>query len=1273
MKFSRLFFLLLCTGTGARAAITVSNISATATQALLPYTAPDSSPCTVEVSESPSYSPLVHDVDPTLFQNANLDSRPGGVSRGTERVFVLGKRSAEIGLDTVRYSRALQTATEHYYRITCSGQTSTGTFTTSTIPFGNTYAEPEASDRLNPGSYAYPTLSTSDRSQTVIDPQTGVYLARLSMPSDVAYYGNNTRTFNIGRSSAWLGVPNLIAGASAATVSGSTGKLFLGLDSTQGSLGAIRSYAESYGNNPWFFPYYQVQLSVAVNPGGSAPATAADATYSTCLTLDAVNCYSGSSVFTTVASPNFLTSTFGTQNAIDLWQSTPGTKIPDFRDEGARAGNSTCDGSTTVTQTGGETYSIHWGPGSTLTIAGTDYTIARVNHTGQVTLTTACAPVTNAPSHGNNFGVLVWKNSASADTLAINGAIVNWKVNAMYGTGVGGGTEYASPSTLIGPNGNPGYNYRSGDGTSGINYWVDDVTGEGHLRGTISNSYEACGIFNGQFYAADPDIRVCGGGSGLSLIKFYMPFDSPTSIQLYAQAGPCNTAAPNSPPYSDQQPCFVPTDLTPGTSITALTQSFTSNPAYAPQFNSASYANIGPVSSDNLGNIMITAQNNYGSLGWAIIYNPAATSNAEGGSAAGPIGNHGCVGGGNPGCVVAAIPAWARPGCRWCTVKGGAFAADGWSVFATYPWGNDGIGTGPYSVPVVDGAVNGTINYFDGSSSLQACPQNPFGAAGNRCTTVTIGAEPSSPVHGGTETGLPGEIGVMQTGDYVTLDNNAAHEVLMIIKKVPGAVAGTWVVTLLRDINSTAATFGATGLNPTLYMQCNSNQTPAVFDSGGGWYWDALNDPHGMNADGTHIPPDGSSQGDHYFWSNGTQGTSSQNANETRCLSGIYGCYTTRLKSKFSSFAQEIRSTPTAVVERFPRFSAGSQDVFAIQSHPTGGGILAEGSRANYMFDGRPFYGGLESGSVSYNGSNPGTLVAGQLYKFSSAQMPNLDLPFRKWTPTAAFTGNLPLVDVSSPATGNVIPIYGTGSYTYCVAAAPNECRTGSAAGDVYVNAPYVRFPFCYQAPQNGNLSDDYDICIGGSSSVRDAIVQLGMDKVDNFGLYQRVISKFVRARTMSVFYTPYVFPDGKWLTFESHLPGDGSLNRAFLVAKIPPPAEDSVDRTGFQSMQLVLPGRSDIQGAYVQFGYVENGSPTSYFCTSRAEACVATASVVNQAAPFSFKQTEAQTWAPASCTSGCTISIPALSQRALYYQYVYTSGDGSVAYTSPANVVLVP
>src|SRR5882762_2453884 len=79
----------------------------TSTQAVLTYSAPDANACPVQVSELPTYLPLVHDVDPAIFAGSNLDSRAESTSSGRERAFVVGKRRAEKGLNGHWYSRAL--------------------------------------------------------------------------------------------------------------------------------------------------------------------------------------------------------------------------------------------------------------------------------------------------------------------------------------------------------------------------------------------------------------------------------------------------------------------------------------------------------------------------------------------------------------------------------------------------------------------------------------------------------------------------------------------------------------------------------------------------------------------------------------------------------------------------------------------------------------------------------------------------------------------------------------------------------------------------------------------------------------------------------------------------------------------------------------------------------------------------------------------------------------------------------------------------------------
>jgi uncharacterized protein (TIGR03437 family) len=133
-------------------------------------------------------------VDPTLFAGANLDTRAEALSSGANHVFVVGKRLIEKGADGRNYSRALQTNTTHYFRITCGSSVGTGSFTTANIPFGMTYSDGFQTDPNNPGGYVYPTL-IQDRSQSVVDPQTGVLVKPLTQPSDVTV-SPNTPTFS---------------------------------------------------------------------------------------------------------------------------------------------------------------------------------------------------------------------------------------------------------------------------------------------------------------------------------------------------------------------------------------------------------------------------------------------------------------------------------------------------------------------------------------------------------------------------------------------------------------------------------------------------------------------------------------------------------------------------------------------------------------------------------------------------------------------------------------------------------------------------------------------------------------------------------------------------------------------------------------------------------------------------------------------------------------------------------------------------------------------
>src|SRR6185437_16825511 len=76
----------------------------------------------------------------------------------------------------------LQALTTHYYRITCGTNVATGTFTTANIPLGLTFVDPAPTD--GGGVYAWPSLNQTDRTQVIIDPQTGALIRRVTLPHD---------------------------------------------------------------------------------------------------------------------------------------------------------------------------------------------------------------------------------------------------------------------------------------------------------------------------------------------------------------------------------------------------------------------------------------------------------------------------------------------------------------------------------------------------------------------------------------------------------------------------------------------------------------------------------------------------------------------------------------------------------------------------------------------------------------------------------------------------------------------------------------------------------------------------------------------------------------------------------------------------------------------------------------------------------------------------------------------------------------------------------
>jgi hypothetical protein len=289
----------------------------------------------------------------------------------------------------------------------------------------------------------------------------------------------------------------------------------------------------------------------------------------------------------------------------------------------------------------------------------------------------------------------------------------------------------------------------------------------------------------------------------------------------------------------------------------------------------------------------------------------------------------------------------------------------------------------------------------------------------------------------------------------------------------------------------------------------------------------------------------------------------------------------------------------------------------------------------------------------------------------------------RKLQATMALAGSQPLIDISGP--GSIIDGSATHKWHYCVARRAGECVAGSAQGDIYINSPYA-FKL-----DNGNMSSGQnggDRCNHGdfncgmtfyntgfaANNVSQIVFSPGAD-ID--GHWNRTITYGLNRYWMQddqAHVQP--IPDSSWMITSM---GFGGLQGAgdethWLLAKIPSlPQADSFNRRGFivASVNVTaasLPGGTT--NVISRFGYAENGTPTSAYCTPRQEECIANYTGIVPAVPFSFPSDGTPSAgegnvAGLACASGCTLTVPAIPQRVLWHQEVYRNASNAVLGTS--------
>jgi hypothetical protein len=1248
----------------------VTNVSVagvTNTQAVLQYTAPNTSACTVEVSNSPSYVPLVHDVDAAIFAGSNLDNRPGSISGNVTRTFVVGTRDAEQGLNGHWYSRALQALTPHYYRITCGTYTATGSFTTSNIALGNTYNEtlPPAPNVTSNGIYSYTgqyawpeflnwnAADPAARRETVIDPQTGMALKRMTMPQDWGSYADHSFKAATTATGGWTNPNSVLADdSSSATYSGASSDWLAIADS---SLNFNGGELES--------------LTFSTKAWCSGTCAGDDAKIQLCLTVNGVSCWpTAANVYEialgTTSQPSALVSFGGGSLSMFPW-TPPGIPPLVSWEVMQRTGAVNVDVSGKVTWAGsGNQFYPGWTAGSKIVVAGSSCAIAGVTNPQALTITPeSCSPALTLPQSSasysaGNFGVMIRKKTASLDTINVQYVKYTLGGTAQLQWPSGGGTKLcARTETQNSVTGHMGYHCVVGN-TPQV-YWIDSTTGDANWLGPLyTGNHSAPDAWANQG-CNNASVTLTGAGS-TNPEKYYCPTVDENSKPVILGCTFTTTNQTGSASSNCQ-------NLTPGSAgkdVLSLIASFTSG--YSPSFDPTQFNGIGIVATQN-GQILVTSARSYqDTAAWMVVFNPTMVGT-----------DPGCVGGGKPGCVVAAVNTWSPAVCRWCTLHSTGYAGEtnSWIVAGKYFGGFLGVPGGGFYTSTVSSAMTATPSIAAGTAG---CPAGSKG-----CDLVTVDGEPCNMAPAGVVGG--------HAGDPLNCPKNAAWSYLQ--DAAPGDVLGTaagpleYMKLISKNGNQWLVQrgLGWPGLvNPStpvqLVEECLARDDGfTVGVSTLQWIWDFANDPHGLNASGTTLkvqyPYDHQAAGENFVVGGAPWYDPNNHGLGYAVLDGPGYLYPNKYGQMGPAFSGALGITPYNEVA---------------QNHPSHPQYNAPAGEQTWFLDARPLSG---PGPTLVDRAFP---VSGQLYKFSSTTSDGDNLKFvggavaqlsavnRKLQPTMMFCGTQPMIDISSAAQGNAIGTGAANSYQYCVARKSGECRTGSSSGEVYANCPFANPRYNYSGTYGcNNIFNENglgnDLCINNTGAYLNGIAQIGYQNAyDSAGLAGRMLTHgMIRYRINDVNENARTTPDGSWLLFEAYA-FNGSEYQILTGKMLPYPPVDSFNRTTFVplSLQFKPPDGLAVNNAIVQFGYAENGAASQLYCTSRHEPCFAASATVGSV-PFQFPSDgsdgTAGGLAGAACSAGCTVAIPALSQRVVYYRVQYRDSGNRVIAQTPLQAVSTP
>lgn len=1222
----------------------VQLVGVTPQQAVIQYTAPDTEPCTLQVTDQSGLGVTVWDVDGTVFAGSDVDlNRPNTVTseRGLRRRVVLGKRSAEPGSDGRFYSRSLQADTRHLVSVTCTSGTETLPFKTLNIPVGNMAPDPPAFHSAGFGNAAWPTIDWTDRDTPYIDPKTGVLLRPASWLDDITFLSSDL-LFNkrYDANGTWTDAANILSGSTSQLASSSTtDPIFVSLNPSTPS-----------GSSNWVGDSV-ADLRVKFNGNGGGSAQQVDF----CLTAD-----SGQTCLSAVQSVNLPSSNGTVPFPAGTFPQAPfsGWSIETWPQH-----NLVMPVATTVNTTGSTLTNLaavptakglfptNLAPGSKVVVAGSPCpdelcTVASMGSASQMKLVEDVGALSGAAFTMANFGLRVWKHDATGTVnlslsydiaytatphfLISDGASDQCNRNPVTFTENAAGDTVPAYSALLcvlqfesrvvmyafvpdsgemWPVGMVYTFFGSGFGNATTPRIPQNPWGRTDSRTIYGQGFHSS--------SAPEVVRWVYRGNG----KRYTPGALPAT-GVYSSVPNGQSDGETSCQAGEQQAgnlcAFMVTDPDAGHDLRAQAN------ALNPHMSQGAFGN-NPIPTTVVGNQL--------ALHWRI---------QQDGITMFTYVNL------DTGVMSAATDTmWSVPNARW----GGMHTAAGWVIADRYHLasnnplgsrGNSGPFAGPYKslVSFIWRSTDGVTGSWDADTSLTAdydysCPASECGTAVPDSLRLRISGMPCSasanmdertnyPCPWDPNQGMPDPLRVGDLlGDLSQPGAGVFSEEMEILKITTNS--DTDVELWVHRFDSNRGTF-ANGWSASPY--------PSFSCTSSSWWYDAT----GPN---TAVLPDDCTLAGHIDVGPGPGITFSESS-------------TLRAKFGLSPGAAGI-ATPLYSLGAFGRWAGLSGNTNfpgngRVELYPSLRQWTAPDSEKVWAADWRAYQGGafVTDGGGTVNDSIGFVPVTTggrtHVWKVSSSypSLPKL-LPMESWA------GRFIFQDKSGPNSN----LTDADVWSYCVVFLAGECISGASTvpGEVYMSSPVAitsagscytnhfeaALPCIVPASPIGTWAVQHDISVNDSSSWR----------------FRRLTMAFNAPARQYTATNWRPMPDARWgLMLTTYADG---VFPVMFAAKLPPwPGYDNIRRDDFMPQPMRLAPGAAL--AEVRFGYEENGAVSAFRCTTRREACVS-----GSPAPFRYLISDGH--AGTSCALGCTIPVPALPGRVLWWQE-YRSGDGGVTWS---------